>query len=77
MAGKRYGRVDIGSAISRVCAKVLRVCNKMRENSSAMGKESLSSSFAVGTWNIGYDIDTFVAFKKKDGASRENNSGVS
>jgi hypothetical protein len=76
MAGKRCERVDIGSAISRVCAKILKVCNKMQENSSAMGKQSLSSSFAVGTWSMGYDIDTAIASSKNGDASRENNSDV-
>jgi hypothetical protein len=73
MAGQRCGRMDLKSAISRICAKMLEAGNKMQENSRAMEKKSLSSSFAVGTWNMGYDIDRFLMPKNGD-ANHQNDS---
>jgi hypothetical protein len=62
------------SAISRTFARFSKACNEIQESSSATGRKSLSSSFAAGTWNLGFDIDAFVASKKKGEGSVYNGS---
>jgi hypothetical protein len=58
--------MNITDVASWVSARIAGISNKIERANSAIRRGPLSLGFAVGTWSLGYDVDSFIALSERE-----------
>jgi hypothetical protein len=56
--------MNIKDVASRIFARIAGMSSKMEEANGTTRRGPLSLSFTAGTWNLGYDVDSFIALSE-------------